>query len=200
MIYKFNIDDKIYDKLVNYSNDVSLLLYNKSLAGNIENEYDIFKYANEIEPFILQQVTKTKPLFEYFKKLHILYPKPLPLTINSLWLNRQKKHEFNPIHEHSGIFSFILFLKIPFTSGEQAQVSPGKNSNNSDRAGKLCFYYIDSEEKGGIGEKVLDVDKTWERTGLIFKSDLKHAVYPFFTEGERITVSGNLLFNTNVKQ
>jgi len=200
MIYKFNIDNKIYDKLINYSNDVSLLTYNKLLAGNIENEYDIFKYANEIEPFILQQVKKAKPLFEYLDKLYILHPKALPLTINSLWLNRQKKHEFNPIHLHSGIFSFIFFLKIPFTSGEQSQVSPGKNSNNNDRAGKLCFYYLDNEERGGIGEKVLDVDKTWERTGLIFKSDLKHAVYPFFTEGERITVSGNLLFNTNVKQ
>ena len=101
------------------------------------------------------------------------------------------------MHNHSGVFSFIIFLKIPYTKEEQSLVSPGKKSNN-DVAGKLSFFYLNSEKNGGIGEETLEVDKTWEKKGLIFKSNLNHCVYPFYTNGTRITVSGNLHLNTEV--
>ena len=59
----------------------------------------------------------------------------------------------------------------------------------------LYFFDLDSNSPGGIRETNLKVDKKWEGTGLIFKSDLKHCVYPFYTEGDRITISGNISIN-----
>jgi hypothetical protein len=195
MIHKFKIDDFTFAKLKNWSKDKSSK-YSKSLAGNIENEFHLTKYRKEFEPFILETVHNIEPLRNYlYNELFILSPNGLPLTLQDLWVNYQQKYEFNPVHNHGGIFSFILFIQIPYTTEEQAAVSPGRNSNH-DCAGKLSFIYLDSNSDGCINTKLLDVDKTWEGTGLIFKSNLSHCVYPFYTEGERITISGNLFFNT----
>ena len=37
---------------------------------------------------------------------------PQKLVLGNLWVNFQKKNEFNPVHYHSGVFSFILFSGI----------------------------------------------------------------------------------------
>lgn len=195
MIHQFKINDLIFSKLKNWSKDKTLD-YSKRLAGNIKNEFHLSKYKKELEPFILETIDNIKPLKFYLQKeLHILHPNGLPLTLQDLWVNYQQKYEFNPVHNHSGIFSFIIFIQIPYTTEEQSAASPGKNSNYNC-AGKLSFIYLDSNSDGCIKTKELDVDKTWEGTGLIFKSSLSHCVYPFYTEGERITISGNLHFNT----
>ena len=193
MIYRFKIPNDIYEKLKKFSKD-KLIKYNSNLAGNIKEEYALLKYCPLIEPFILNELSKIDPLVCYLKDLKILHPYPLKLTLSSFWVNYQKKHEFNPFHNHGGIFSFILFIKIPFLMNQERLISPGLKSNGN-KSGQLSFFVLDSDHRGGIKELSLDVDKTWEKTGLIFKSNLNHMVYPFFSEGERITMSGNLLFN-----
>ena len=35
------------------------------------------------------------------------------LELHNLWVNYQK-HEFNPIHIHDGLFSFIIWHKVPY--------------------------------------------------------------------------------------
>tara|TARA_R110000823_G_C15712625_1_gene477722 strand:- start:32 stop:631 length:600 start_codon:yes stop_codon:yes gene_type:complete len=194
MIYKFDIQNNIYEKLLQFSKDNSLE-YNLNLVGNIKEEYSLLKYAPFVEPFILDELLKIDSLVSYFKDLKIMHPFGLNLKLSDFWVNYQKKHEFNPFHNHSGIFSFILFIKIPFLCDQEKLISPGLKSNG-DKAGKLSFFYLNSDVEGGISEKVFDVDKNWEKKGLIFKSNLNHMVYPFFSEGERITMSGNLSFNT----
>ena len=77
MIHQFNVSDRIYDKLMKYSEDNSYD-NNHRLAGNIENEFDLKRYSSEIQPFILEELYKIKPLMDYFKDLHILHPKGLP--------------------------------------------------------------------------------------------------------------------------
>lgn len=195
MIHRFNVTDDIYNKLMKYSKDKSSK-NNHKLAGNIRNEFNLNKYSNEIQPFILKQLYQIKPLMDYFKDLKVLHPKGLPLCLSELWVNHQKKYEFNPFHNHAGVFSFIIFLKIPYTNEEQALISPGKKSNN-DKAGKLCFYYLDQNVDGGINELTLPIDKKWERVGLIFKSNVNHVVWPFYSNGVRITVSGNLFMDSS---
>ena len=44
------------------------------------------------------------------------------LVISALWVNFQKKHEFNPMHDHSGVFSFVIWMKIPTDWKEQAKL------------------------------------------------------------------------------
>jgi hypothetical protein len=197
MIYKFDIPNDIYENLLKFSKDKSKK-YNSDLAGNMKEEYCLSKYCSYIEPFILNKLSNADLLFSYFKNLKILHGDDLNLILSSFWVNYQKKYEFNPFHIHFGIFSFILFIKIPFLYDQEKLISPGAESAEN-KSGKLNFYYLDSNEPGGIKQVNLNIDKTWEKTGLIFKSSLPHSVYPFFSEGERITMSGNLLFNNAKK-
>lgn len=194
MIHKFNIPDKIYKQLFKFSKDRKIP-HNNKLAGNIKKEYSLNKYLKYVESFIIEEFCKVDLLVNNLKTISVLYPNPLKITLSSLWVNYQKKYEFNPLHNHGGLFSFIFFIKIPYTIEEEDLLSPGLNSNDN-KSGRLCFYILDSNITGGIKCISYDVDKTWEKTGLIFKSDLNHCVYPFFSNGTRITVSGNLTFNT----
>ena len=191
MIHKFEIDDHIYQELLKMSEDKSIKM-NERLAGNIRQEYSLEKYIDIVEPFILSKFNNITNLTDYFyKKLKVVYPNPQPLVLDSLWVNRQKKHEFNPFHRHDGLFSFILFIKIPFKKEEEWVKAPGVLSN-LNVAGMLSFFVLDSDSQGGIREIQVPVDKEWERTGLIFKANVNHCVYPFYSDGERITISGNL--------
>ena len=108
-----------------------------------------------------------------------------------------KKHEFNPIHNHGGLVSFILFIQIPFNYKELQNISPGRASN-SKRAGAVEFYGVDWERI--IDTLYFEVDKTYEKKAFIFPAALQHSVYPFYgTDEYRITVSGNLAFTKVTK-
>tara|TARA_B100000287_G_scaffold84042_1_gene76755 strand:- start:4661 stop:5320 length:660 start_codon:yes stop_codon:yes gene_type:complete len=98
------------------------------------------------------------------------------LKLHNLWVNYQKKNEYNPMHVHAGVVSFVIFVDIPYGWEE-------RNNFYSDGAFQL--------EK-----EVLPVDNSWNGTILMFPSTTNHAVYPFrSTDKERTTVSGNIAWN-----
>lgn len=199
MISKFNIPDEIFKEFVKIVKDKSIN-HNEKLAGNIKEEYLLNKYKKYFENFILSQIAKNDFFVNYLNNLNIFKPNSQKLMLESLWVNYQKKYEFNPVHNHDGVFSFIIFIQIPYTIEEEKSKSPGVKSN-INCPGHLSFLFVDQNANGGIAIENIPVDKTWERTGLIFKSSLYHTVYPFYSEGERITVSGNIFFdNEGLKQ
>ena len=112
------------------------------------------------------------------------------MTLSGLWVNFQQKYEFNPSHNHDGVYSFVIWHKIPYLISDEIKNSPGKNANKV-LAGHFEFNYTNS--LGNIWQETLPVDKTWENTICIFPSEMIHSVYPFFTSDEyRITSSGNI--------
>ena len=113
---------------------------------------------------------------------------PFPLYLDSLWVNLQQKHEFNPVHDHSGIFSFVIWLQIPYTRVDEHQ-SPGYKSN-SPCSGNFNFFYTNA--LGDIVPYSMECNITKENVIYFFPSKMKHSVYPFYsTDDYRITVSGN---------
>lgn len=185
------IPDNIFLELKNIIKDKDIESQSK-LAGNIKEEYDLTKYTYVLEKYILEKISQSKNLIHCMNRKYACNTENRPLVLESLWVNYMKKHEFNPIHTHSGCFSFILFIKIPYTNEEQRKVSPGKKSTK-DLAGVLQFVYI--HPLGFIETNDMYVDKDWEQSMLIFPSSLNHIVYPFFNTDEyRITMSGNIKF------
>tara|TARA_R100001163_G_C5042220_1_gene180135 strand:+ start:672 stop:1277 length:606 start_codon:yes stop_codon:yes gene_type:complete len=189
IIHYFDIPDHIYNDLMDCINDKSTQ-WNSELAGNIREEYSLHKYIPKFENFLLSQIKDSPYLSEYLKHYHIL-TNPLPLRLINFWVNFQKKHEFNPLHKHTGLLSFVLFMKIPYLMEEEKKIGPGALSN-TNIPGCLSFVYP-SSEIGGIEIIKLEVDKKWEKKGVIFKADLNHVVNPFYSDGTRITISGNML-------
>ena len=110
-----------------------------------------------------------------------------------MWVNYQKQHEFNPIHDHTGIYSFVIWMKIPtdYRNQRENQIANGSNTNVISN---FCFNYTTTT--GGNAQYVYEMSKRMEGTILLFPSQLQHAVYPFYNcEEDRISISGNIAIN-----
>ena len=182
--------DNIPSNVINYLNqNITDIKFNHTLAGHIEKEYSYSNWPDYIDNFILKH-TNENILKEYYNKLKFVSMKK-PLYLKSLWVNLQKKHEFNPIHDHIGVYSFIIFLKIPYDLENENKVFP-KNSDIEPSTSKLSFLLTDN--LGDIVEIKISVDKSFENKMIMFPSKMKHLVYPFYTSDDlRMTVSGNVL-------
>ena len=105
------------------------------------------------------------------------------LKLESLWINFQHKHDFNPAHTHTGVLSFVLFCKVPKKIFEENAIS------NSRHAGQLIFTYGEHSQLTGTDYKITPS----EGLMLMFPSKLKHYVPSFWVDEERISVSGNFV-------
>lgn len=156
---------------------------NSSLAGNIAREYELSQECKYHINNILQPHLKS--YVDTIPKIH----KGLEFSICSAWVNFQKKYEFNPIHDHTNNYSFVIWIKIPYTMENELQNNSVKYSN-APAAGSFSFLYTNS--LGHITSHKILADITYENTLLIFPAKLKHCVYPFYTSDEyRISISGN---------
>ena len=115
-------------------------------------------------------------------------------------MNFQKKHEFNPPHNHTGVFSWIIFLNIPYDLEDEDRVFPEMNINKGviPSTSRLSLLQVSPNVKGGIDHVVLNVDKSFEGKIIMFPSYTQHEVFPFYTSDDyRITISGNLKFDVH---
>tara|TARA_R100001015_G_C4612066_1_gene167546 strand:+ start:894 stop:1472 length:579 start_codon:yes stop_codon:yes gene_type:complete len=186
LIVPFTLPDDVFLKLKEVIKDTRVSFAQK-LAGNIAEEYNLDQYAHVLEPFLHNVINNDKTLSHKLESMEIL-TKSVPLRLTSMWVNYQKKHEFNPTHKHSGVFSFVIFVKIPFDMEEQKRISPCVY-DKENKAGCLEFLY---PYHNVIDRVTISADRTYEKRGVIFPSDLVHCVYPFYgTDEYRISVSGN---------
>ena len=113
--------------------------------------------------------------------------------METFWVNYQKKHEFNPRHTHGGIFSFVIWVKIPYDHEDEKKLPFAESSGAAGRLiGNFSFLWSDGVE---IQSKPIEMSPKMEAHGFIFPSSLHHEVYPFYTsDEERISVSGNIVY------
>ena len=170
--------------------------YNTELAGNISsslvlNDTDNWFFVNTCIPII----GKYK---EFFKKTtafnsQSISKNDLPYGLDNFWVNFQKQHEFNPMHNHSGVYSFVVFMKIPTVWKEQCEI-PFVKESNSPKASAFEFVYTDI--MGTISQYTYCLDSSFEGIMLFFPAEMMHQVYPFYNcEEERITISGNIVYD-----
>ena len=98
------------------------------------------------------------------------------------WFNYMKANEFNPIHAHFGEVSAICMVKVP-NEIKEALSNPGPEKQNFQAAGKLEFVC----ESDKAPYKVISE----EGYVYLFPSTMRHQVYPFSCDVERITCSWN---------
>ena len=185
------------DLFNNLKQQIQLLKGKKSqqqgLAGNIKEEWNITEAVPLIENYVLNFVNKNPLHIDYLsseiKKFKNKDRIPL-LKLTEFWVNFQKKHEFNPIHKHSGLFSFIIFIQIPYDLEKELKEGPGSLSNCNVTS---CLQFHVTTMLGRPFEQNVFVDKSYEGGIYFFNAETKHCVYPFYTSDDyRITVSGNI--------
>ena len=93
-----------------------------TLAGNISKS----EYIQDKDNWFYEYILKGAAEYMYMKKWDNYYEcvvtknKTFPeFYLKNLWVNYQKQNEFNPLHCHSGLYSFVIFMKIPTHWKEQ---------------------------------------------------------------------------------
>ena len=185
------LDKEIQEMLdSNFENATS---YKNELAGAIENEYMIEKSVPVIEEFIDEVVPNYWKAHKNSElastRHHIRFNEN---KTRDIWVNFSKKGDYNPLHTHGGLLSFVLWHKIPYQM-EREKNQPNVRDGSLNYAASFSFNYPDFFSKGGVGQHTIEADEKYENTMIIFPSVLQHCVHPFQTTDDyRISVSGNV--------
>ena len=176
--------------------------HNTKLVGNIEEQY-LMGFKNQVNMYKLETYLRGlagiyEKKFNYMscmgnQTMSLDQGMSFDLRLRNCWVNFMKKYEFNPIHNHSGLYSFNIFVKVPYNLKEEFD-SP--RTQNKDQKFPGCFSFYCSNGLGEFVPHVVEADKEWEQVIILFPSITQHCVYPFYTSDDyRITVSGNLYLN-----
>jgi hypothetical protein len=153
-------------------------------AGNIKKEYVLQKSLPAIYDIVVPLVKEYQEAFDFGSKGGHDY------MISDAWVNFQSKHEFFASHTHQGLFSFALWLQVPYTI-EQEQEYCSTDSKYINTIPSFNFHYTDA--LGRIRPWVVPVDSTFENKIVVFPGAMNHSVNPFYSSDQyRIVVSGNI--------
>jgi hypothetical protein len=187
-VANYKLDDEFCSELLDRAKKLKKGSANKQLAGIIKDQRN---FTLEDKDYFVQ---KFEPIFQDYMKRHSLFAgfeydlnrDPSTFTLLDLWVNFMKESEFNPEHTHSGQLSWVIFLKVPDLTKEYENFE-----GTGTGPGVLTLSYGESLDwvKHCLKYKP-EKNFMW-----IFPSGLRHSVHPFYTKGERISLSGNLYFN-----
>ena len=167
----------------------------KNLAGNISKSSLIEDKDNWFYENVLKEMSEHlyyKDWNNYYNVLVTKFKPPPVFKLYELWVNYQKQHEFNPPHSHGGIYSFVVFMKIPTHWKEQRALPLSANSNYPCASD---FQFLLGQGNGTVPTIEIPLSPEDEGRMLFFPAWLSHQVLPFYgTEEERITISGNIIF------
>ena len=179
-IGKTKITKKFSDKLnieFDIKSNSKKIDYSSKLASQIKNE---LKISNSfIKKYLEKELIKNINKFLYNDKIKNIKK----IKILNLWVVRQYKGEYNPIHYHEGDLSGVGYLKLPKGMTNNKMVKNKKLKTN----GTIDFI---NGQKGFLSKSIYNVvPKTKDL--LIFPNYLMHTAYPFNIEGERRSFSFN---------
>ena len=172
-----NIVNKInqeVDKILGDKKKLKKSDYSKKLVGQVKQEIKLDNkfVKNNILKFITINIKK------YIKIGTNRNVKKI--SLKSLWVVRQFKNEYNPIHFHSGNISGVGYLKIP------------KNINKSRKRLKTngTIDFINGTKSFLSNSLFNHNPKVGDM--ILFPNNLMHTAYPFKREGERRSFSFNI--------
>ena len=165
--------------------------FRKGLAGHLKDEYRLDK--TRVFTILLPYLNSyAQGVFDY-RRVKL----PNGFDLRSAWINRQKKNEFNPPHTHDDDLSFVVYTKVPEGLKKECEEAV----HNSPGPGCITF---DFNIPGGTFKNLfLNTHAHLPSAGdmFIFPAVLPHWVYPFkTTEGERVSISGNVRFYDGQKK
>jgi len=152
--------------------------HRKYLAGLIKHEHVVD--AKKLYPIISSYLNSYLEAFKNYSLKNI----GTRIELVGAWVNYMTKYESNPSHTHDEDLSFVIYTKIPKNLKKEIE-----NSAGNVRPGTINFEYTLGTEKYNINRHTFmpEVGDFY-----IFPASLHHSVNHFQSEGERISVSGNV--------
>ena len=119
--------------------DRGIYKMNHTLAGQIEREYQLEKSKPHIVPYLEEMGREYQKNWSY-------YPRPCEvgrenLKVDSLWVNLQQKTEYNPIHNHDGVLSYVAWLDVPYKQENEENLKQSRDSRTKEFSASFQFIY-----------------------------------------------------------
>ena len=162
------------------------------LAGNISDSLYLIDKDNYFFNNILKDISKSY-VQEYGSVVAAFRNNgSQDLVMNEFWVNSSRQNEFNPTHNHGGVLSFVIWMKIPTEFQDQYDI-PFVEESNTPMASDFQFLYTDIG--GQIQGHRIQMGSHMEGFMCLFPATTIHQVFPFYNcEDDRISISGNLYF------
>ena len=162
-------DKKSTIKKIDYSSKLASQIKNEiKISNNFIQKYLKVELINNIKSFLANEQIKN------IKEIKIL----------NLWVVRQFKGEYNPIHYHNGDLSGVGYLNLPRNMTKNNLVKNKKNKTNG------TIYFINGQ-KAFLSNSIYNLTPKI-RDLIIFPNYLMHTAYPFNINGERRSFSFNV--------
>jgi uncharacterized protein (TIGR02466 family) len=167
-----NINEHIDGIIISKKND-----YSSMLASQIKNEIKLSNIF--IKKYLSKELIKN--IKDYLLKSGV--KKVKEIKIIDVWVVRQIKYEYNPIHYHEGQLSGVGYLKIPKNMTLNKTIKNKKIKTN----GTIDFI---NGQRNFLSKSIYNIIP---RIGdlIIFPNYLMHTAYPFNVDGERRSFSFN---------
>jgi hypothetical protein len=176
----------------NFKNNQRIESYDLDSALSADLKSDIEKEARRL---IVAHEIKYRYFNKMYNSMTSIPAEQVGLELERIWITIQRKGEFLPIHNHSGVYSFVIWVDIPFNMEDEIKSSPNPTTEKN-RAGLFQFVYADT--LGKVSWLTLPVDKKWQGRICVFPAELNHQVYPFYSSDDvRVSIAGN--FRIHVK-
>ena len=148
--------------------------YSNKLVGQVKQEFQLSK--NFINKHLIRFINNS--VKTYIKKSSNRNAKKI--SLKNLWIVRQFKNEYNPIHFHSGDISGVGYLNIP------KNITQGNKKLKTN--GTIDFIY---GSKSFLNNSIFN-HRPKVGDLILFPNYLMHTAYPFKRDGERRSFSFNL--------
>tara|TARA_R110000824_G_scaffold137102_1_gene301140 strand:+ start:4418 stop:5014 length:597 start_codon:yes stop_codon:yes gene_type:complete len=152
--------------------------FRKKLAGILKYEYTIdpHKFISIIGPYLKEF---REAMIEWYACKDVS-----KIEVKTAWVNYMKAGEFNPPHVHGGCdFSSVIFLDIP----EELKKENKEYVGTAAGPGSLQFMSGESLDYT-INQKTFFPAKG---DFFMFAATLRHLVYPFQSNIERVSIAAN---------
>ena len=175
---------KLSKKIIKYINE-----YVDGITISQKNDYSS-KLASQIKDeiklssiFIKKNISKEliKNIKDYLLKSDVKQIKQIKII--NVWIVKQFKNEYNPIHYHEGQLSGVGYLKIPKNMNQNKLVKNKKIMTN----GTIDFI---NGQKNFLSKSIYNINPKLGDL-VIFPNYLMHTAYPFNVDGERRSFSFN---------
>ena len=174
--------NKEVDKIIESKSKTKRSDYSKKVVGQVYQEIQISKkFINKyLKKFIIKQISN------YLKKT--INIKPKNLLIKNLWVVRQFKNEYNPVHYHDGYVSAVGYLKVPKNLTKSKKKLKTNGTIDFINGTKTYLNNSIHNHKPKTGDMI------------IFPNNLMHTAYPFNVDGERRSFSFNIDLDIKTKK
>ena len=119
---------------------------NAILAGAIDQEYFVDGLKDVLEPYLIWLSNEYDSHYHYTQTVDYMDigDRKWQFSVDNVWANFQRKHEFNPVHNHGGTLSFVIWVQIPYDLEEEDKQSKARRQNcdNHDRGLFGLRFYL----------------------------------------------------------